>query len=114
MDVDTTNLPRSVSAPPPSSPATYTVVCREVPFRLTRSQIESDSPNYFTTAFLDGGFAESGSKIIHLDTHPRLFALIVEHLSGYPILPLQPCTLPSFLSIEMAEKSFPETHNTSD
>lgn len=83
----------------------FTVICREVPFRLTRSQIESDSPNYFTTAFLDGGFAESNSKIIHLDQHPRLFSLIVEHLSGYPILPLQSSTIPSFLSIEMAQES---------
>ncbi|GAA5854365.1 hypothetical protein JCM5353_000562 [Sporobolomyces roseus] len=102
MDVDSTNLPRPVSDAPPSFPETYTVVCREVPFRLTRSQIESDSPNYFTTAFLDGGFAESGSKIIHLDRHPQLFALIVEHLSGYKIPPLQPSVLPRYMSVEAA------------
>ncbi|GAA5975745.1 hypothetical protein JCM11641_005858 [Rhodosporidiobolus odoratus] len=48
----------------------------------------SDEPNYFTAAFLDGGFAESSSRSLRTDHNPQLFALIVEHLSGYDIVPL--------------------------
>ena len=66
--------------------------------------MEEDSPNYFTAAFFDGGFAESKTRQVKTDRHPRLFALIVEHLSGYPILPLQPTALPSTMSVEIAQE----------
>ncbi|ORY53996.1 hypothetical protein BCR35DRAFT_249750, partial [Leucosporidium creatinivorum] len=64
-----------------------------------------DSPNYFTSAFLSHDFAESSSKIIHLDRNPQLFTLIVEHLSGYRITPLQPAGLPSCMSVEQATEN---------
>ncbi|GAA6013133.1 hypothetical protein JCM11491_005191 [Sporobolomyces phaffii] len=88
-----------------ASPEVYTVWSRETPFRLTRSQIEFDSPNYFTSAFLSGQFAESASREIRTDKHPQLFALIVEHLSGYTILPLQPSALPSCMSVKAAHEN---------
>lgn len=65
----------------PSAPEQYTVITRGVTFHLFRSQIEFDSPNYFTSAFLEG-FAEAQSQVVHLDRNPQLFALVVEHVSG--------------------------------
>ncbi|GAA5940510.1 hypothetical protein JCM10213_001127 [Rhodosporidiobolus nylandii] len=64
-----------------SSP-TYTVYARGTPFDLTFSQISTDSPNYFTAAFLDSDFSEASSRVLRTDRNPQLFALIVEHLSG--------------------------------
>ncbi|GAA5975774.1 hypothetical protein JCM11641_005869 [Rhodosporidiobolus odoratus] len=83
----------------------FTVVCRSTAFTLTREQIETDAPNYFTTAFLDGGFAEASSRIIRTDRNPQLFALIFEHLSGYEILPLHPGACPATMSLEAASES---------
>ncbi|GAA5954372.1 hypothetical protein JCM3765_004439 [Sporobolomyces pararoseus] len=83
----------------------FTVYARDTPFRLTRSQIETDSPNYFTSAFLSHGFAESTTHEIRVDKHPRLFALVAEHLSGYTFLPLQSSALPVWMSIEAATEN---------
>ncbi|GAA6013106.1 hypothetical protein JCM11491_005184 [Sporobolomyces phaffii] len=95
----------SETAAASSAPEVYTVWARETPFRLTRSQIEFDSPNYFTSAFLSGQFAESASREIRTDKHPQLFALVVEHVSGYTILPLQPSALPSCMSVKAAHEN---------
>ncbi|GAA5954394.1 hypothetical protein JCM3765_004446 [Sporobolomyces pararoseus] len=90
---------------PPSSSEVFTVYARDTPFRLTRSQIETDSPNYFTSAFLSHGFAESTTYEVHTDRNPYLFTLIVEHLSGYTILPLQPSAVPTSMSVETAREN---------
>lgn len=66
----------------------YTIIVRDKTFCLDRSQIEFDSPNYFTACFL-GSFSESSSRKIHLSRDPVLFAMIVNYLSGYTILPIQ-------------------------
>lgn len=87
----------SPAAPP--SAETYTVVTRGVEFILSRSQVESDSPNVLTAAFL-GDFTESRSRIVRTDRHPLLFTLFLEHLSGYKILPLQSAALPPTMSLE--------------
>ncbi|ORY53984.1 hypothetical protein BCR35DRAFT_246789, partial [Leucosporidium creatinivorum] len=76
----------------------YSVITRGVNFHLSRSQIEYDSPNYFTWAFLEHDFAEAASKVIYLDRNPQLFALIVEHLSGYEILPLASRAIPDIMT----------------
>ncbi|ORY80767.1 hypothetical protein BCR35DRAFT_331828 [Leucosporidium creatinivorum] len=96
--------PAAVQPPAPSlaPPEQYTVITRGVRFHLSRSQIEYDSPNYFTSAFLEHDFAEAASKVIYLDRNPQLFALIVEHLSGYKIFPFQPQGLPACMSPELA------------
>ena len=65
----------------------YTIILRGQRFTLTRDQIEADSPNYFTNCFL-GEYRESQTREIRLGRHPVLFTLIVDHLSGYKILPL--------------------------
>jgi hypothetical protein len=71
----------------------YTVIVRGQPFYLTvraplhgtsrglrrafqRSMILTDSPNWFTSAFL-GDFTEAESGVVSTDRSPVLFALIV-------------------------------------
>ncbi|CAE6388033.1 unnamed protein product [Rhizoctonia solani] len=67
----------------------YKVTLRDTTFTLDRSQIEVDSPNYFTSCFL-GSFSESHAREIRLSRDPALFSMIVNYLSGYAILPIQP------------------------
>ncbi|KAH9816420.1 hypothetical protein DFH28DRAFT_891156 [Melampsora americana] len=67
----------------------YTVIVRGKPFILTRDQIQFDSPNLFTIAFLDDVYSENVSGRLRLDSRsPDLFEIILEYLSGYPILPV--------------------------
>ncbi|ORY54001.1 hypothetical protein BCR35DRAFT_284794 [Leucosporidium creatinivorum] len=95
-------LARASSPVSHSPPEQYTVITRGVKFKLSRSQIEYDSPNYFTAAFLDHDFAESRSKVVYLDRHPHLFAFIVEHLSGYEIMPFPTGALPACMTLDSA------------
>ncbi|CAE6469131.1 unnamed protein product [Rhizoctonia solani] len=67
----------------------YKVTLRDTTFALDRSQIEFDSPNYFTSCFL-GSFLEAHAREIRLSRDPALFSIIVNYLSGYAILPVQP------------------------
>ncbi|CAE6437762.1 unnamed protein product [Rhizoctonia solani] len=67
----------------------YKLTLRDTTFTLDRSQIEFDSPNYFTSCFL-GSFLESHAREIRLSRDPALFSIIVNYLSGYAILPIQP------------------------
>lgn len=66
----------------------YTVSLQGRRFTLTRSQLEFDSPNYFTAAFL-GEFRESQTRYLELNRDPGLFSLICTYLCGYKILPVQ-------------------------
>ncbi|CAE6406350.1 unnamed protein product [Rhizoctonia solani] len=77
----------------------YTVVLRGQEFVLTKSQIEFDSPNYFTACFL-GDFREAQTKRLEILRNPELFELIVEHLCGYEILPLDDDATSSHLSAD--------------
>ncbi|CAE6499338.1 unnamed protein product [Rhizoctonia solani] len=77
----------------------YTVVLRGQEFVLTKSQIEFDSPNYFTACFL-GDFQEAQTKRLELSRNPDLFKLIVEYLCGYEILPLDDKSVPSSMPLE--------------
>ncbi|KDN34339.1 hypothetical protein RSAG8_12570, partial [Rhizoctonia solani AG-8 WAC10335] len=74
----------------------YTVVLRGQEFVLTKSQIEFDSPNYFTACFL-GDFREGQTKRLVLTRNLELFQLVVEHLCGYEIFPLDDKTIPSHM-----------------
>lgn len=71
----------------------YTVILRDEEFTLRKGQLEFDAPNYFTALFL-GDFAESSTTSVTLDRNPDLFALIVEYMSGYHILPISTRALP--------------------
>lgn len=68
----------------------FTIIVRGKTFILTRDQIQFDSPNLFTIAFLDDIYSENLSGRLRLDSRsPELFEVIVEYLSGYPILPVK-------------------------
>lgn len=90
-----------------SSTTKYTVIVRDEEFTLRKSQIEFDAPNYFTACFL-GDFAESASTTITLDRNPDLFAIIVEYMSGYRILPLAAKALPRTMDAASATANLAE------
>ncbi|KAI0742415.1 hypothetical protein C8Q80DRAFT_906167 [Daedaleopsis nitida] len=84
---------------------TYAIIVRGEEFRLTHEQISSDAPNYFTDCFSESsGFQEAKDRVVRLDRNPALFALIVEYLSGYPILPLTADSLPPGMGLTMANR----------
>ncbi|KAG8783847.1 hypothetical protein FRC12_019294 [Ceratobasidium sp. 428] len=80
---------------------TYTVIMRGETFVLTRDQIEFDSPNYFTACFL-GEFIESQTRTLTLSREPVLFRIILDHLSGYEVIPLHASVIPKRMSPEVA------------
>jgi hypothetical protein len=67
---------------------------------LSPAQIQFDSPNLFTEHFTPSLIP---STPLVLDRNPDLFAIIVEYLSGYDILPLAETALPRTLSMEAAK-----------
>lgn len=100
MDASQSSLPTS---PAPDTNDAYTVIVRGEHFQLSRNQINFDAPNFFSTCF-SSGFAESVKRTVTLDRNPVLFALIVEYLSGYPILPLSAEAAPPLMSLAMARR----------
>jgi len=82
----------------------FRVNVRDRVFYLTKSQIEFDSPNFFTTAFL-GGFAEAQTKSVDLACDPMLFDLVVDYLSGYDILPLTKDAIPARMNVGQAMRA---------
>lgn len=87
---------------------TFTVFARGERFVLSHTQISFDAPNHFTQAFL-GEFEESSTRTLQLDVSPELFAIIVDYLSGYRILPLDPVALPRTMSVVRAMENI--THD---
>ncbi|KAG8727965.1 hypothetical protein FRC11_012075 [Ceratobasidium sp. 423] len=77
----------------------YQVVVQGKVFWLTRSQIEFDSPNYFTTSLL-GDFRESQTRHLDVSRHPGLFKIITQYLSGYEVLPLSYLLIPKDMTSE--------------
>ncbi|CAE6406333.1 hypothetical protein ACGC1H_000328 [Rhizoctonia solani] len=80
---------------------TYTVTLRGRDFILTKSQIEFDSPNYFTTCFL-GDSKEAQTRHLLLCRDPDLFIVICDYLCGYRVLPLNNRAIPARMSPEFA------------
>jgi hypothetical protein len=79
----------------------YTIIARGEVFKLSKAQISFDSPNLLSDSLL-GHFAEASSRELKLDCHPDLFAIIVDYLSGYPVLPLRTAMLPQRMDTELA------------
>lgn len=71
-----------------SHAATYTVTLRGQPFSLSRAQLEAEPGNILEAALL-GDFQEGQTRSMEMDRHPAVFKVIVEHLSGYTVLPLR-------------------------
>ncbi|KEP46248.1 putative BTB domain protein [Rhizoctonia solani 123E] len=82
----------------------YTVTVRGKDFLLTKSQIEFDGPNYFTTCFL-GDFKKAQSHHLKLSRDPNLFFIISDYLCGYEVLPLSDQVIPARMSPEIALKN---------
>ena len=73
--------------PQDSTDHVYTLIVRGESFQLCHSQIHFDAPNFFSNCF-SSGFAEATTRVLRLHRNPTTFAIIVDYLSGYPILPL--------------------------
>ena len=69
-------LPSSAFGDPVIMADVYTIILRDKTFTLTR--------DYFTNYFLGGNQTH---RQLRLGRHPAIFALVLEHLSGYEILP---------------------------
>ena len=65
----------------------YTVIVRGETFQLDHAQVHFDAPNFFSNCF-SSGFAEAATRVLKLHRSPTTFAIVVDYLSGYPILPL--------------------------
>ncbi|KDN34344.1 hypothetical protein RSAG8_12575, partial [Rhizoctonia solani AG-8 WAC10335] len=79
----------------------YTVTVRGRDFLLTKSQIEFDGPNYFTTCFL-GDFKEAQTRHVKLSRDPDLFFIVWDYLCGYKVLPLSDRVIPERMSPALA------------
>ncbi|KAH7335879.1 hypothetical protein B0J17DRAFT_719526 [Rhizoctonia solani] len=75
----------------------YTVILQERKFTLTQSQVEFNSPNYFSTRFL-GDSRGSQTRQIKLDRDPDLFIIVLNYLRGYAVLPLSAKQIPDRMS----------------
>ncbi|EUC53458.1 BTB domain protein, putative [Rhizoctonia solani AG-3 Rhs1AP] len=78
----------------------YMVTIQDTNFILTKSQIEFDAPNYFTTCFL-GDFEESKTLHLKLSRDPGLFRIISDYLCGYNIFPLAEQVVPARMSPQL-------------
>jgi hypothetical protein len=84
---------------------TCTVIVRGNEFHLSLAQIQYDSPNAFTQHFRPSiEDANANQSQLVLDCDPDLFAIVVQYLSGYDILPLSPTAVPLTLSLFAAQK----------
>lgn len=87
----------------------FTVFVRDEEFTLRKSQLEFDAPNFFTAYFF-GDFREraEGSTTLHVDRNPDLFAILIEYMSGYSILPLSIRALPRTMDMSRALRALAE------
>lgn len=72
----------------------FRVIVRGSKFTLTKSMVEFDSPNYFTSCFLSD-FRESQTRTVEILRDPTLFAIVFDYLCGYTVLPLTKDVIPS-------------------
>jgi hypothetical protein len=74
-------------------------------FHLSRSQIQSDAPNIFTTHLERAQAGGEPPSPLFLDRDPDIFALIVQYLSGYDILPIPASAIPRTFTLESAKRA---------
>lgn len=79
----------------------FTIVVMGKTFVLTKSQIEFDSPNYFTACFL-GDFVEAQTRRVEFSRDPDLFKIIVRYLCGYSVIPLNENQIPAGMTATSA------------
>jgi hypothetical protein len=78
---------------PENSPEVYTVVMRDKSFMLSKSQIERDYPNFFTSHFFDSS-GQCTTRTLEISRDPFLFELILRYLNGYQVTPIHPSMVP--------------------
>ncbi|CAE6419961.1 unnamed protein product [Rhizoctonia solani] len=78
--------------------AEYTIVVMDRSFKLSRSQIEFDSPNFFTSYFNAPG--QITPRKLELSRDPYLFLIILRYLNGYRLLPLHPTLVPPYCTLD--------------
>lgn len=80
--------PQSLTPPQhqlPPNQAVYTLIVGGRTFRLSWESLNSDGPsNFFTEYFRK----QQGSKVMHIDRDPDIFELVVRHLRGYYVRPI--------------------------
>ncbi|KAF8750624.1 hypothetical protein RHS01_09043 [Rhizoctonia solani] len=76
---------------------TYKVIIEDQVFKLTKAQIHTDSPNYFTFHLIDKSEEE-----VELTRDPHLFRIIVDYLNGYCVIPLRLDRLPPTMTPDIA------------
>ncbi|KAB5588513.1 hypothetical protein CTheo_8045 [Ceratobasidium theobromae] len=81
--------------------ANYAVIVQQQEFILTKTQIEFDSPNYFTACFF-GDFQEAQRRRLLISRDPDLFRIISDYLCGYTVLPLRKDVIPPRMSSTQA------------
>lgn len=67
--------------------AIFTIVVCDQVHNISWKSLLSDGPNNFFTRH----FLKAKSRVIHIDRSPDTFALIVRHLRGYSIVPVDEC-----------------------
>jgi hypothetical protein len=86
---------------------TFLVLVSGTEFWLSLAQIQYDAPNAFTQHFhpsIEDASAGPNQPSLVLDCDPELFAIIVQYLRGYDILPLAPTAVPRTLSLDAAKR----------
>lgn len=85
-----------------SAPIVLTISLRGTVFSLSKAQIDFDSPNLFVDALRREGADKLDTRSIRFDRNPTLFAIILEWLSGYEILPLPMTAIPNTMTADVA------------
>ncbi|KAI7893175.1 uncharacterized protein EV154DRAFT_502697 [Mucor mucedo] len=80
-----TPSPKAIKKMEPPNQAVYTIVVGGKPFRLSWESLKSDGPTNF---FLEYFRKKKTSKVMHIDRDTDVFELIVRHLRGYYIRPI--------------------------
>ncbi|KDN38347.1 hypothetical protein RSAG8_09551, partial [Rhizoctonia solani AG-8 WAC10335] len=70
-------------------------------FRLSESHIKYDSPNFFSSYFLDSA-DQPKARWLKMSRDPYLFEIIMRYLNGYQVLPLHPTLVPPHCTPEAA------------
>ncbi|KAI9473916.1 MAG: hypothetical protein EXX96DRAFT_579856 [Benjaminiella poitrasii] len=82
--INSTTEPISINSDPPNQ-SVYTIVVGGKQFRLSWESLKSDGPNNF---FLEYFRKKKTARVMHIDRDPDTFELVVRHLRGYYVRPL--------------------------
>ena len=85
------------------SPEIFTVVVGGRRHTPLRSQIQRDSPNFFTSYFLNhSGQSLSQDTTLKVSRDPDVFELVLRYLNGFRVVPIHERLVPPTCSPETA------------